>query len=131
MQPLKAPFLWLALGWLLVTGACLGSLLPGKHIPVPGGYDKLLHFGTYFLLMVWFAGIYKRKRYPLIAIALLLLGLGLEVGQRLVISRAFDVVDLTANVTGIAIGFVLALTLLGEWCQSVERLLFGQAPGGS
>ncbi len=121
--------LWLILGWLLVLGACLGSLLPGNKVPMPGQYDKLLHGGTYLLLMIWFGGIYRRRRYPAIVIGLLLLGLALEFGQRLVASRSFDTLDLTANILGIAAGLGLAFTLLGNWCQYVEGWLFGTARG--
>ena len=126
MRPLKAPWLWLALGWLLVAGACLGSLLPGNRLPMPGGYDKMLHGVTYCLLMIWFAGIYRVRRYPLIAGGLVLLGLALEFGQRLVVSRAFEAFDLLANVLGIVLGMALAITVLGGWCQRVEGLFFSK-----
>ena len=127
MRPLQAPWLWLALGWLLVAGACLGSLLPGNKVPMPGQYDKLLHGGTYLLLTVWFAGIYRAGRYPLIAGLLVLLGVGLEFAQRLVVSRTFDGFDLTANVVGIAVGLGLAMWFLGGWCQRIEVWLFGRS----
>ena len=126
MRPLKAPWLWLTLGWLLVAGATLGSLLPGEQVPMPRGYDKWLHAGTYFLLMVWFAGIYRAGRYAYVAGALALLGLALEFGQRLVATRAFEAIDLAANLIGIGAGLLLALAFLGGWCQRVEGWLYGQ-----
>ena len=124
MQPLRVPLLWLALGWGMVTVACLGSLLPGRQVPMLAGYDKFYHVGTYLLLMVWFSGIYRRQRYPIIAFALAVLGLALEFAQGLMVSRYFDTYDLIANLIGIAAGFVLAWTLVGGWCQVAERLLF-------
>jgi VanZ family protein len=131
MQPLRAPLLWLMLGWGLVAVAILGSLLPGRQVPMLAGYDKLYHVGTYLLLMVWFSGIYRRKQYLLIAIGLSLLGLALEFAQRLVVSRWFDIYDLAANVCGVALGLVLAWTVLGGWCQFAERVLFRVAPDRS
>jgi len=131
MRPLKAPLLWLTIGWLLVAAACFGSLIPGHRLPLPGGSDKLLHAGTYLILMIWFAGIYQSSRYFVIAIALLGLGVALEFGQRLVITRAFDGLDLTANLVGVLLGWALAATLLGGWCQLVEGWLFETAGGSS
>ncbi len=126
MRPLKAPWLWLALGWLLVAGTCFASLVPGDRLPVPGGQDKMLHIVTYCLLMIWFAGIYRVGRFPFIAGGLLLLGLALEFGQRLVVSRTFDGFDVAANALGIVLGVVLAMTVLGGWCQRVESWFFGK-----
>ena len=37
-----------------------------------------MHAGSYFVLMVWFAGFYGDALYPSIAIVLLALGIGLD-----------------------------------------------------
>ena len=124
MRPLKFPLLWITLGWLMVAAACVGALVPGYKVPLVGQYDKLIHGGTYLVLMLWFAGIYERSRYLLIAAALALLGVSLEFGQRLVRSRAFDGYDLSANLVGVVVGLTLAATFLGSWCQQVEGWLF-------
>jgi VanZ family protein len=118
---------WFALGWLLVAGVVLGSLAPGtnmRHLIVD---DKILHFGSYFLLMVWFSGLYERTRhYALIAVTLIILGVCLDLLQGLMTTRYFDVYDVLANVIGTICGLVLAVMLIGGWCARIERLLSTQ-----
>jgi hypothetical protein len=87
--------------------------------------DKLLHFATYGVLAGWFAGIYQRSRYPLIAVALLALGAALELLQRAGGERMGEWLDLAANAAGIATGLCLALIGLAGWCGWLERLVPG------
>jgi VanZ family protein len=121
--PLRFPWFWSALGWLLVAGVSIGSLLPGNRLPAVFLQDKLLHAGSYCLLMIWFAGLYERKHQMPIAFLLALFGITLDALQALTPTRTFDVRDILANVAGIAVGLLLARLLLGGWCQRVERLL--------
>ena len=123
MVPLRYPRLWSALGWLLAAGVCVGSLIPGNHLPSPGIEDKAVHFGSYLLLMVWFAGLYDRRHHVTIAVGLVALGFALDGLQTFVSTRQFDMLDVGANAAGVAAGFVLARLLLAGWCQRVERLL--------
>ena len=111
------------LGWLLVAGVIVGSLIPGSAVPSIGLGDKIMHAGAYFILMVWFAGFYRRGLYPAIAIALLAVGTGLDLLQLLTETRSFDWYDVAMNTSGIAAGFALSLLLLGGWCQRVEERL--------
>jgi len=122
--PLRYPWLWLTFGWLLVAGVCVGSLVPGTELPRFLLPDKLVHAGSYFLLMIWFSGLYQRKRHLAIAVALVALGLGLDLLQYLVATRNFDMFDVLANGAGVLTGLVLAWLALAGWCQRVERLLF-------
>src|SRR5690606_26377475 len=85
--------------------------------------DKLLHAASYFVLMVWFAGLYKRRLYGIIALTLLGLGFGLEVVQGQLGYRQFDVLDMVSNTLGILAGLALSVSLLEGWCQRVERRL--------
>ena len=71
----------MTLGWLLVLAVCVGSLVPGQTLPTFSISDKVLHAGSYFLLMVWFAGLYGRKHQAWIALALVLLGIALDIAQ--------------------------------------------------
>jgi len=112
------------LGWLLVAGVCVGSLLPGTSLPSFHVQDKVLHAGSYFLLMIWFAGLYERKRHIFIAAVLALLGLGLDALQSGVSTRSFDLLDVAANTGGILVGWIVSVSLLEGWCQRVERSLF-------
>jgi len=120
---LRFRWFWLALGWLLVVSVAVASVLPSV---VPSGFaysDKLAHGASYCLLMVWFAGLYARRRYGLIALTLLALGVVLEVIQGQLSYRLFDLADLRANALGVLIGMVLSFWFLAGWCQRVERRL--------
>ena len=123
MLPLRFPKLWSALGWLLVTGVVVGSLLPGPSIEFVTLDDKLLHAGTYGLLMMWFSGLYRRGLYVVIAAGLCALGIALDVLQGLTSTRSFDWYDLLANLTGVIVGCVLAFAVVGGWCEHIERRL--------
>lgn len=124
MLPLRFPWLWMALGWLLVAGVCVGSLLPGSTMPSIRLGDKLLHAGSYFLLMIWFAGLYERRRHVFIAAVLVVLGFALDALQGSVSRRSFDLLDVAANAGGIVAGWIISVTLLEGWCQRIERRLF-------
>jgi len=120
---LRFRWFWLALGWLLVVSVAVASVLPSV---VPTGFaysDKLAHGASYCLLMVWFAGLYARRRYGLIALTLLALGVVLEVIQGQLSYRLFDLADLRANALGVLIGMVLSFWFFAGWCQRVERRL--------
>lgn len=97
------------------------SLMPGQKLPVTGISDKIQHGTAYALLALWFAGIYPRSRYWLIAIALFLLGVGIEFAQgAMSLGREADLRDVLANSSGIAVGLMLAWLWLGGWAQRVE-----------
>ena len=121
MLPLRYPLIWWVLGWLLVASVTAGSVLPGSVVRGFAAADKLVHGGSYLLLMVWFAGLYRRQRHGLIALTLLALGVGLEFVQARLPYRAFDPVDLLANAAGISLGLVLSVWVLAGWCQRVEQ----------
>ena len=123
MLPLRFPKLWTALAWLLTAGVIVGSLLPGEVVAHVHVRDKLMHAGGYFVLMVAFAGLYRRGVYPIVAVMLVALGLGLDLLQLLTQTRSFDWGDVAANCVGIVTGLVLSWWLLGGWCQHVEQRL--------
>lgn len=121
MLRLRYPWLWSFLGWSLVVAVLVGSLMPGDLV---GDYrisDKLVHAGSYFLLMVWFAGLYPRRLHVLIALVLFALGVAIELLQGAIASRSFDPMDVVANTAGILLGLGLSLWLLAGWCQRMER----------
>lgn len=111
------------LGWLLVLGVIVGSLMPGRAMPDVSLNDKLQHASVYLLLMLWFAGFYARRFYLAIAIVLCALGIGLDLLQGLTATRSFELYDIMADLVGIGIGFGLAVAFLGGWCQRVEQRL--------
>jgi VanZ family protein len=120
---LRFPRLWSALGWLLVIGVVVGSLLPGSSIEFVTVDDKLLHAGTYTLLMLWFSGLYRRGLYVVIAAALAALGVALDLLQGLTSTRSFDWYDVVADFGGVLVGCALAFWVVGGWCERIERRL--------
>jgi VanZ family protein len=120
---LRYPWLWVTLGWFLVLGVCVGSLVPGDRLPTVSISDKLVHAGSYFLLMIWFAGLYGRKHHTWIALVLVLLGIALDVAQTGTETRSFELRDILANFLGVLLGLGLSLWLLAGWCQRLEQRL--------
>ncbi|HEV8517264.1 MAG TPA: VanZ family protein [Burkholderiales bacterium] len=101
--------LWLAIGWALVLTVVYLSLTPHPiSIPVEQG-DKVGHVVAYAALMLWFAQIYSpSRRRLLLAVALVALGIGLEFAQLFTETRTFEIADMLADGTGVAIGWLAA-----------------------
>lgn len=123
MLPLRFPWVWALLGWTLVALVCVGSLLPGESVPSIGVSDKLLHSGTYFVLMIWFAGLYPRSKHVWIAFGLIALGAILDVLQGMTPSRQLDPLDIASNAAGVLAALALSFWLLEGWCQRIEGWL--------
>ena len=125
MLPLRYGRFWLAFGWAGLLFAVLASLISPSYIPRIDLSDKILHASYYLLLMLWFAGIYRRSRYLPIAAGLFLFGWGLELLQGLEVfaGHHMHAGDLAANATGIAVAWLLALLGMGGWCAKLESLL--------
>jgi hypothetical protein len=82
-----------------------------------------MHAGAYFTLMVWFAGFCTRRLYPVVAAVLVMLGLCLDLLQKLTETRAFEWYDVAMNCTGVVGGLAVSLLWLGGWCQRLEQRL--------
>jgi len=124
MLPLRYPRLWLALGWAAVAFAVIVCLLPVSELPPAGLSDKTEHFLAYLLLSTWFAGIYSRSHYWIIAVGLGVLGVLIEFAQgAMQLGRQADAIDVVANSTGIVAGLALCWFGLGGWVQWVEALV--------
>ena len=121
---LRHPRLWLVCGWLLVAGAIVANLMPAHDLPKIGGInDKAEHIVGYLVLSLWFAGMYPRTRYPMIGVALLVMGIVIEGLQGAMhMGREADITDVYANTVGIVAGLTLALIWLGGWAMRVEAL---------
>ena len=124
MLPLRFPWLWLAVGWALAVGVAVGSLTPAETLVGISISDKLLHAGSYFVLTVWFTGVYEVRRHVPLALALIAAGFGIELLQLLTETRMFSLLDALANSIGVAFGLALARLGLGGWCLRIERFLF-------
>lgn len=124
MLPLAKPGLWLAGAAAIILGIVLGSLMPGPLAAPVGGFDKLGHVGAYLLLTLWLAGIIERRHYFWAALAVLLIGMGLELVQAaFTASRQAEWADVAANGIGIGTALVLALTGAGGWACHAEAWL--------
>jgi VanZ family protein len=124
MLPLARPLPWLAVTVALVVAVVYGSLASTPALAVPGGLDKLQHFGVYLVLALWFTGLFRRVYYAWIALALLVLGLALELLQLMMQQgRYAEPLDVGANALGIVAGVALALWQTGGWASRVEAWL--------
>ena len=113
----------MGVGWLLVAAVCLGSLLPVPARDIAALLnDKFVHFVSYFVLTVWFSGLYSKKAYyVLIAAVVIALGAALDIAQGTTATRQFDLLDILANAIGALVGFTLAFFVVGGWCARLER----------
>ncbi|HKQ84997.1 MAG TPA: VanZ family protein [Steroidobacteraceae bacterium] len=126
--PLRFRRTWVVIGWALVALAIYGSLTGNAVVTHSSINDKVMHAGTYATLSLWFAGIYPRSRYLLIALGLFSLGISMELLQGVMREgRMKDVHDVMANTLGIGIGLAVATWWLGGWAQRLERLLTPKA----
>ena len=125
MLSLRYPRLWLGLGWGAVALAILVCLAPIEKLPQPPNLsDKTEHFAAYLLLSVWFAGIYRRGRYWIIAAGLVVMGVLIEFAQGAMgLGRHADARDVIANCSGVLAGLLLCWFGLGAWAQWVESLV--------
>jgi VanZ family protein len=117
------PF-WIAASAVLVLGVVWGSLQTALGGEVPQGFDKVEHFSTYMFLAVWFTGLFARRRWWTVVVALLALGASMEAGQYIMrAGRTADFHDMAANTVGVAVGLLLAVLLTGGWAQRIESWL--------
>jgi VanZ family protein len=112
----------LATGWLLVAAVVYLSLTPAPpKVDLPEG-DKVGHILAYAVLMFWFIQIYYRARSRvLIALAFVLLGVGLEFLQGYGGEREFEFEDMIANAAGLALGWVSGPPRTRNLLSRIER----------
>ena len=122
---LKLRFLWLAIGYaliLLVVYLSLSSAPVDLELDFPY-QDKVFHALAYFALMFWFSQIYHDKfQRNMIALVLIFMGVMLEYLQSFDSNRVAEFADLIANVTGVALGFYLALTGAKNILLRIEKV---------
>jgi len=115
---------WIVASVLLVLLVIWGSLQTSVQTAPIGGFDKFEHFGTYTVLAIWFTGFAPRGRYWLVALALIGLGLAMEIAQfTMQAGRVAEPLDMAANTVGVALGVLIALFGTGGWVQRVEAWL--------
>ena len=101
---------WLVVGWLMVLAMCYLSLTsspPDLNINVKY-FDKIGHFAAYFILMFWFAQLYKKPKLRFFYVFFFIsMGVVLEILQGLGGVRYFEYNDMLANSLGVAIAWRL------------------------
>lgn len=116
---------WVIVGWLMIAIGIVVSLFASS--PVTMGLDDMgrtSHSLAYFLSMVWFGQLYpSRSGYLRIALALTMLGIGLEVLQAAWTDRVASVSDVAANIVGITCGWLALYTRLNSALLWLDRRL--------
>jgi VanZ family protein len=112
---------WCA-AWLGVVWAMLDPAPP----PVGGLSDKVIHFLSFVAVSLATVTFCRTLRqFVLAGLWCVLAGIGLEVAQRLTATRRFEWADMAANLSGTAVGIVLAVLLLlvlqGRWQAGRRR----------
>ena len=116
MKALRLPWLWLGI-WLAMVLAVvvlsLGSPPPGPDVPAS---DKWQHLVAYGLLSLSAVQLFLPGRPLLaVAVALVLLGIGLEIAQgTLTTDRMMDWRDAVANTLGVGLGLLTSRTRLRD-----------------
>ncbi len=124
LRPLQYRRLWLALGFLGIGLMLVLSLAPNVGGPSFSGADKLEHTFGYIAMTSWFAAVFERRGYWLLALLLLLLGIGVELAQAwMSIGRMGDWRDVVANAIGIGIALLIASLRRESWMAWVEKWL--------
>ena len=120
---------WVMVGSLLIAAVVTLSLVSlTSPIGVEGG-DKYQHALAYGVLMYWWGMVQPGRRWVW-AVALPLLGVGLEGVQNLMPERHMDWRDALANTLGVAAALVILLTPLGRLLSWVDgKISNGVDPG--
>ena len=119
MRPLRFGYWWLGGGIVLVAYVLYLTLAPGVRGPVYVD-DKLAHFLAFAALMSWFCGVFRPRVFPLVALLLVGLGVGIEMLQAQLTYRTAEVADAMFDFGGILLAWVLAVVGLGRWAELIE-----------
>lgn len=118
--------LWLSLGALYIALILAASLLRTPDIELPVSHtDKIIHFLMYFILVAWFAQLYKKPHHrTVILIAAVLLGIAIENIQGITDYRSFDNLDIVANTCGAFCAFLLSRTSFDSLLSPIDQWLY-------
>lgn len=136
MLPLRHARFWRIADLVLLFLVFVSALMPAIWIWKDhgglswlAGADKWLHALTFFVLLIWFSGQYRRRSYWRVAAGLMTFGILIEICQSLVEYRSADWRDVGANTAGIFFGLVIALAGLGGWCLRLEDWYLARTTG--
>ena len=122
-KPLKFNMYWHGLGYVFVSAVVFLSLSPPPDIPLEDipWIDKVFHFLAYGFLMLWFAQLYVRTVFWVLATLFFVMGVSLEVAQSLTDDRFFEVADMVANGMGVGFGWFAACAGLNSFFETFEK----------
>ncbi|MHB1051827.1 MAG: VanZ family protein [Thiobacillus sp.] len=99
--------LWRMGGWLGIAVTLIVSLMPPTLGDADSHADKVVHLFGYALLMFWWAQLVTQRRWKL-ALAVIVLGIIIELLQGLTPDRLPDPLDALANAGGVLLGWLAA-----------------------
>ena len=97
--------------------------MPASDLPDVGISFGAGHVIAYGVLTFWFAGAYRHWPLSAIAAACFALGMILEGVQAFTETREPALIDLVANLAGVAVAVGLAAVGWRRWCAIVEDYL--------
>lgn len=124
MRPLRFGYWWLAGGLALLAYVLYATLAPPANV-APLVNDKLAHFLAFAALMGWFCGVFRPVWFPLVALLLAAIGVGIELLQAQLTYRSAEVADALFDLGGIVLAWLLAIAGLGRWAELLEARLPG------
>lgn len=124
MRPLRFGYWWLGGGLGLLAYVLYATLAPPVNIP-PIINDKAAHFLAFAALMAWFCGVFRPGWFPVVALLLAALGVGIELLQAQLTYRSAEVEDALFDFGGIVLAWLLAIAGLGRWVELVEARIPG------
>jgi glycopeptide antibiotics resistance protein len=129
MRPLRFIYWWLSGGILLIAATAYLTLSPMSVLGdlATSVSDKFGHFIAFFVMMSWFCGVYPRGNWRLVALALLVFGIAIELVQGQLPYRSAEVADVMFDALGIVIGWFFAGLGFGRWTQMIETTVFSRS----
>ncbi len=122
---LRLARLWWSIGIAMVLYILVSCLEPPRYVPNLHLWDKLEHAVAFFGLTLWFGGLTRKSRYPLIAVLMALLGGGIEIAQGAMHwGRDEDILDFAADSVGIAVALTALYLGASGWAAWIERLIW-------
>jgi VanZ family protein len=122
---LRLARVWWAIGWGMVLFIAVSCLEPARYVPQVPLWDKAEHALAFCGMNVWFGGLVRRSRYPLVGVAMLLFGGGIEIAQGLMgLGRDADIRDFVADAVGVTAALILLYFGLGAWTRWAEGLIW-------
>ena len=120
VKSLRYRYFWFFGGLCLVGVVLYTTLMPASTLPVLLVNDKTAHGIAFVALMTWFCGVFEMRFSPLVAIALVCLGVLIELLQQQLSYRSAELADSLADFAGIGVGWALAAAGLQHWAAVLE-----------